>query len=84
MHTKIGNHEKHFESIFFEYISLKGFSRQIIRIFDFFNLASDSRHFQSWALKYLKNVRIIEKKGGPVSGPFSLFNDKWNTRPEVM
>ena len=32
-------------------MSLKGFSRQIIRIFDFFSLANDSRYLQSRPLK---------------------------------
>ena len=44
---------------FFEYISLKVFSRQIIRIFDFFSLANDSRYLQSRPLKVLNLVAIL-------------------------
>ena len=40
-----------FKIIFFEHISLKGFSRQIIRILVFFSLANDSRYLQSRPLK---------------------------------
>ena len=39
------------KNIFFEDSSPKGFFWQIIRMFDFFSLASDSRYLQSWALK---------------------------------
>ena len=38
--------------IFFEDSSPKRFFWQIVRIFDFFSLASDSWYLQSWALKW--------------------------------
>ena len=42
---------------FFEDSSPKGFFWQVIRIFDFFSLASDSRYLQSWALNKLYSSR---------------------------
>ena len=42
------------KNIFFEDSSPKGFFWQIIRIFDFFSLASDSWYLQSWALKHFE------------------------------
>ena len=44
---------------FFQYISLKGFSGQIMRIFGFFSLVSDSRYLQSWALTELYEMNKI-------------------------
>ena len=71
MHNKLGKNRyfrfPHFlenyrflkvENIFFEDSSPKGFFWQIIRIFDVFSLASDSRYLQSWAHK---NTKLLDE-----------------------
>ena len=46
--------------IFFsKIVPQRGFFWQIIRIFDFFSLASDSRYLQSWALKSPSHEKSI-------------------------